>query len=100
MIKHIVMWRVKGTDEGQDPKESTKIMKEKLESLIGKIEGLVSLQVGINQNPGAEAYDITLITEHLTWDALQFYQDHPLHKEAGKFIGSVKKARAAVDFEF
>ena len=82
-------------------KKATQLkMKEKLESLKGKIEGMVSLQVGINQNENPDAFDVCLITEHHTWKDLQHYQDHPLHKEVASFIGTVRKSRAVADFEF
>ncbi len=99
MIKHIVLWTINPA-EGLDKKSTQLKIKEKLESLKGKIEGLVSLQVGVNQNESPEAYDICLITEHPTWKDLQHYQDHPLHKEVGAFFGQVRKSRAVTDFEF
>lgn len=99
MIKHIVMFTI-NPDLGLDKKATQLKMKEKLESLRGKIEGVVSLQVGINQNPSPDAFDVCLTTEHLTWKDLQHYQDHPLHLEVASYIGSVRKGRAVADFEF
>ena len=100
MIKHIVFWTLKDHIEGIDKQEASIMMKAKLESLSGKIDGLVSLQVGINKNNSPEAFDICLITEHSSWDALRFYQEHPLHKEVGAYIGEIRKSRAVADFEF
>ena len=99
MIKHIVMWTI-NSDEGMDKKTTLLKMKNKLETLQGKIEGLVSLQVGINQNESPEASEICLITEHKTWKDLQFYQDHPLHKEVAAFVGKIRITRAVADFEY
>jgi Stress responsive A/B Barrel Domain. len=99
MIKHVVMFTI-NPDLGLDKKATQLQMKEKLESLKGKIEGMVSLEVGINQNTNPEAFDVCLITVHNTWQDLQHYQDHPLHQEVAKFIGSVRKGRAVADFEF
>jgi hypothetical protein len=100
MIKHIVFWTLKDNHEGVNKQESLPIMKQKLDSLAGKIEGLHSLEVGINKNTSPEAYDICLITQHSTWEALQIYQDHPLHKEVVVYVGGVRKSRAVVDFEY
>ncbi len=99
MIKHIVLWTLKDKADGIDKQEAIAKMKIKLESLTGKIDGLLSLQVGLNKNTSNEAYDICLVTEHSSWEALQQYQDHPLHKEVAVYIGEVRKNRAVADFE-
>lgn len=99
MIKHVVMFTI-NPDAGLDKKATQITMKEKLNSLRGKIDGMVSLEVGINQNASSDAFDVCLITEHNTWQDLQNYQDHPLHQEVSKYIGSVRKGRAVADFEF
>ncbi len=99
MIKHIVLWTLKGKADGIDKQEAIAKMKIKLESLTGKIDGLLSLQVGLNKNSSPEAYDICLVTEHISWEALQQYQDHPLHKEVATYIGEIRKNRAVADFE-
>ena len=99
MIKHVVMWTIKGPDEGVDRKTTLQSMKEKLESLRGKIEGLKTLQVGINIPESPEAFDVCLITEHPTWQDLKAYQEHPAHKEVAAYIGQVRKSRAVADFE-
>ena len=67
--------------------------------MIGKIPPLKSLQVGINENEGNDAFDVCLITEHNSWEDLKAYQDHPIHKEVAVFISEVRKIRAVVDFE-
>lgn len=95
MIKHVVMWTVK---EDVDKKSVTQEIKKRLESLTGKIEGMTSLEVGINEKPGPESFDVCLTTTHVSWDALQLYQDHPLHREVASYIGQVRKSRAATDF--
>jgi hypothetical protein len=93
------MWTINPI-EGMSKKATQLKMQEKLESLKGKIEGLVSLQVGMNHNGSPDAYDVCLITEHRSWKDLQHYQDHPLHKEVAAFVGTVRKTRAVTDFEF
>lgn len=100
MVKHVVMWRIKDLDEGYDTKSATWKMKEKLESMIGKIPELTSLQVGINENESPEAYHICLITEHPSWEDLKAYQVNPIHQEVGAFVKEISKMRTVVDFEF
>ena len=100
MIKHIVFWRLKDFAVGSNKNTNALKMIEKLEPMQGKINGLVSLQVGLNKNESADAYDVCLITEHHSWDDLTFYQNHPLHKEVATFIGDISQSRSLVDFEF
>lgn len=100
MIKHIVLWTIKDAADGINKQDAIANVKAKLESLSGKIEGLLSLQVGLNKNTTPEAFDICLVTEHTSWEALQFYQGHPLHKEVAGYVNEVRKSRAVADYEF
>ena len=45
-------------------------------------------------------WDVTLVADVDSLDALEAYQVHPAHKEAGAYIKSVVASRVAVDFEF
>ncbi|MDD4689230.1 MAG: Dabb family protein [Eubacteriales bacterium] len=98
MIKHIVFWQLKDEADGRTKLENAKIMKERLENLNGKIDGLLSLQVGFNENGGE--YDAALVSEHTDDAALKAYAVHPLHVEIQGFVKNVAASRAAVDFEF
>ena len=100
MVKHVVMWKLKGLDEGYDPRITSLKLKETLESMGGQIEGLVSIQAGINKNESSDAYDVCLISEHRTWQDLKNYQEHPLHKKVAEFVTEIRKARKVVDYEY
>ncbi|NJK95047.1 MAG: Dabb family protein [Bacteroidales bacterium] len=100
MIRHIVMWRIKDDCEGKDKRATALLIKEELESMIGKIDGLRSLEVGINVNTSPAAFDLVLITEHSTLSDLQFYQEHPAHLAVGAFVKNVTKERVVVDYGF
>lgn len=100
MIKHIVMWRIKDDCEGGDKRATALLLKEELESMIGKIDGLRSLQVGINVNASPAAYDLVLITEHSTLRDLEFYQDNPVHLAVASLVKASTKERVVVDFAF
>lgn len=100
MVKHVVMWKLKGIAEGYNPKVTATKMKEKLESMLGRIEGLMSLEVGLNQTENPDTYDICLISVHRNWQDLKNYQVHPVHKEVGAYVNEVRKTRAVVDFEY
>ncbi len=94
MIKHIVFWQIKD-DLGKQivmPK-----MKEMLLSLVGKIDGLKSMEVGFNYNGGE--YDIALYSVFENKEALAVYANHPDHLVVKKYVHEVIKGRTAVDYE-
>ena len=98
MIKHIVFWKLREQANGNDKATNAKLIKEKLEDLNGKIEGLLKLEVGTDFLGGAN-YDIALYSELTSKEALSSYQIHPLHQAAGAFIKEVVEDRKAVDYE-
>jgi hypothetical protein len=94
------MWRIKDDCKDGDKKATALLLKEELESLIGKIDGLVSLQVGVNVNTTPAAYDLVLVSEHHTLRDLQFYQDHPDHLAVAALVKAATKERVVVDYGF
>ncbi len=95
MTKHIVMWKIK--DESKA--ESALKIKNGLEGLVGKIDGLISAEVGINTNPSDMAFDVVLYSEFTSQSALDGYQSNPLHLEVAGFVRSVAVERHVVDYE-
>ncbi len=96
MIRHIVMWTL--ADQTADTKAANMSkMKEMLENLVGKIEGLRCLEVNPNIKDGG--YDLCLYSEFDNIDALEHYRTHPLHKEVQKFVHSVISERGFCDSE-
>ncbi len=99
MVVHIVMWKLKQNAEGTNREENALIMKEKLESLNGKINSIKKIEVGININKSDTAYDVVLNTEFDNIEDLNEYQKHPEHLKVGEFVGKVSEKRAVVDYE-
>ena len=99
MIKHIVFWKLKEEANGLSKEENAKAIKQKLESLNGQIEGLINIEVGIDFLHSAESADIVLYSEFESKDALNFYQQHPLHKAMMPFIAEARNERRVVDYE-
>ena len=62
MIKHIVMWKLKDEAHGNDKATNAKLIKEKLEALSGKIDGLLKIEVGIDFLGGGN-FDVALYSE-------------------------------------
>ena len=94
MLKHVVMWKL--TEENKN--ENMRLMKEKLEALVGVVPVIKSLQVGFNENGGE--YDVILITDFNSAGDLQLYDSHPEHQKVREFIRSVAESRAAVDYNY
>lgn len=99
MIKHIVLWRMKSQEKNSRRQDMQRI-KEALESLMGKVPTLASIEVGFNQNTLPAAYDLSLVSTHNTWEDLKAYQEHPSHKEVAAIIGGLTTDKAVSDYEF
>lgn len=96
MVKHVVVWKLKE----QDPAKKEPIlahMKELLEGLVGKVEGLLDAEVGFNYNP--EGYDISLYSTLTSKEALDGYQVHPEHLKVKAYVRSVIESRVVSDYE-
>jgi heme-degrading monooxygenase HmoA len=96
MIKHIVMWRLKGDI---DQPAAAKAIKAALEGLNGRIPGLLRLEVGINVVADADAADVVLYSEFASREALQAYQTHPAHNAAAEVVKAARSERWVVDYE-
>ncbi|GAB6123296.1 MAG: Dabb family protein [Dysgonomonas sp.] len=98
MIKHIVMWKLKDEAHGNDKATNAGLVKEKLEALSGKIDGLLKIEVGIDFLGGGN-FDVVLYSELSSKEALDIYQNHPLHQAVLPFIREAVMDRKAVDYE-
>lgn len=98
MVKHIVIWKLKEQAEGNDKATNARLVKEKLEALQGQIPGLLKIEVGIDFSDTESSGDIVLYSELESREALENYQNHPLHKAAGAFVKEVQCGRQMVDY--
>ena len=98
MIKHIVMWKLKDEAHGNNKATNAGLVKEKLEALSGKIDGLLKIEVGIDFLGGGN-FAVVLYSELSSKEALDTYQNHPLHQAVLPFIREAVMDRKAVDYE-
>lgn len=99
MIKHIVIWSLKDEAEGCAKAENVAKFKSMLENLVGKIDEIVSFQVGIKTDEAPENNnDMVLVSEFKTWADLEKYNTHPEHLKVIEFAKKVVASRAAVDY--
>lgn len=99
MIKHIVFWKLKEEALGNDKATNARLIKEKLEALNGRIEGLKKLEIGLDFAGGPMSADVALYSEFDTKEDLDFYQEHPEHKAVQAFVLDVRAERRVVDYE-
>ncbi len=99
MVKHIVFLTFKDFAEGKTKQEKLKETQALLEGLKDKIKEVKHLEVGINFNPGAHAYDLALYSEFSSKEDLLAYTNHPEHQKIVEHLGRVRDQRIVVDYE-
>ena len=86
MVKHIVLYTLK---EGVDKAEAVKLIASVLEPLVGKIPGLLHLEI----RQAFNGMDYALYSE------FENYAVHPLHQEAKTHFFHLLDSRVAADYE-
>lgn len=97
MIKHIVMWDVRG-ETAEEKWLAATDLKLRFEGLVGQIPGLVHLEVGIDVSRVSYACDVVLYSEFVDQAALTAYADHPAHLAVRDALKDVRVARHQVDY--
>lgn len=98
MLKHIVMWKLKENAEGNSKTENAEKIKRDLEALVGQIEVIRHLEVGININETSQNYDVVLVSEFDNMDDLSKYANDERHLKIVKYIKKVVESRIASDY--
>lgn len=94
MVRHIVLFKIKDEFRSEIPD-----MVEKFYGMKGKIEGLVNLEAGADFLHSDRSYDVALITEFVSREALEAYQTHPVHLPVKRRMGEVRISSVACDYE-
>ena len=84
MIKHIVCWKV---DKPELSKKYCGDAAELLQQMREQISGLISLEVNADFSRIDSSADVVLYSEFESWDALNYYNQHPLHLEFKDYLG-------------
>ena len=93
MVKHIVLFSFK---EGVNKEDAVKVTASSLEPLVGKIPGLLHLEV----RGTFQGMDLVLYSEFESREALNNYADHPLHLMAKEKFWDLLDSRVAADYDF
>ncbi len=98
MVKHIILWTLKECDENEKAKIKKNI-KENLEGLMGKIDGLTEIKVYTEGLASSNA-DLMLDSSFVSEAALKGYAVHPDHVfVADTFVRPFTAQRSCLDFE-
>lgn len=97
MIKHIVMWNVRG-DTNEERARGAAFVKSRFEEIALAIPGLLHLEVGIDTSRIDYACDVVLYTEFESQAALDAYAAHPEHLRVKDELGDLRIARHQVDY--
>ena len=99
MVKHIILWTLKEEYSADEKNEIKAGIKEGLESLAGKIPGLVDIKVNTGRLDSSNA-DVMLDSTFESEEALKGYSTHPEHvKVANEKVRPYTAIRSCLDFE-
>lgn len=97
IIKHIVMWNVRGAS-GEERRGNIELLRREFESLRGRIPGLLQIEIGVDHSRIDYACDVLLYTEFDSQAALDAYATHPEHLRVKQALGDMRTARHQVDY--
>jgi type III secretory pathway lipoprotein EscJ len=96
MVKHIILWKLKEENNTAEIKNG---IKQNLEGLLGKIDGLIEIKVQTECLESSNV-DVMLYSVFENEEALKNYAVHPEHvKVADTFVRPYTAIRSCIDFE-
>ena len=97
MIRHIVMWNVRG-----DTRDAKAANIERLRAaflgLRGRVPGLLHLEVAADTSGVDYACDVVLVSDFASQADLDGYATHPEHLRVKQQLGDMRIARHQVDY--
>lgn len=97
MVKHMIIWKIK--DDAENKEDIKKNIKAELEALVGKIDGLVEMQI-ITSGLSSSSGDLMMNSLFESEEALKAYQKNPLHQNvANTFVRPNMCQRLSLDYE-
>jgi hypothetical protein len=99
MVKHVILWKLKDGYSKEQISEIKRGIQEGLESLAGKIPGLIDIKV-YTQGLESSNVDVMLDSSFENEDALKTYATHPAHVAVadGK-VRPFTAMRSCMDYE-
>ena len=100
MVKHVILWQLKDEYSEAEKEQICMGIKEGLESLAGKIPGLVDIHVNATGKLASSNADVMLDSTFEDAESLKGYATHPEHvKVADGQVRPYTKTRLCLDFE-
>jgi len=94
MVRHIVMFWLKQKDEA-----TIREAVELINSMKGKIPGMLSLDAGADFAGSQRSCDLCLCETFESREALDVYQTHPVHMPIKTHMHAVMERSASADYE-
>lgn len=94
MFTHIVLFKLKDVRP-----ENIATTRAKLTGLVGNIETLRGLEVGVDVMRSGRSYDLALITRFDDRAGYEIYRQHPVHLPVLAYLHEAAESAVAVDFE-
>jgi hypothetical protein len=99
MVKHVILWKLKEEITGDSKEKVLGEMKENLEALVGKVPGLLRLEIVTKPMASSNA-DVMLDSDLESEEALKGYQSHPDHVAvANTYVRPYTEVRLCMDYE-
>jgi hypothetical protein len=98
MLRHVVMWTLKG-DTPEDRAAVGLEISERMRELVGVIPSIRGLRIDGNERFPLENADLVLTMDFDDMAGYEAYRDHPAHLEVGSFIRPRYVQRMAVDHD-
>ena len=96
MVKHIILWKLKEEHNNDTVKQG---IKAELEALIGKVPGLIEIEVQTCALASSNA-DVMLYSVFEDEKSLKEYAVHPAHvRVADTFVRPFTETRTCLDFK-
>ena len=99
MVKHVIIWNFKEELTAEERKVAAAKIKEGIEGLMGKIEGLTDIKVYTNPLASSSG-DLILDSTFVDEEALKGYQVNPEHVAVATYVRTQVGSRACFDYEF
>lgn len=99
MVKHVILWKMKEEFDDAKKAEIKAAAKENLEALVGKVPGLVSLEI---HTEGLASSNADMMLDSVLEDeaSLKGYAVHPSHVAvADTYVRPFMQTRLCLDYE-
>lgn len=93
MVRHIVLWQLKSRDA------DFVAIRRALEAQVGRIPGLLRVEVGRAFNEGRRAADFALVCDFESREALAAYHRHGAHLETRAIVDPLVAEHWIADYE-